>query len=75
VARSALAERLRSEQRAELAERSAGQRVALALELGERALALYCAVSGLTRAEARRLLERRAQTRRRRSDCHRALVG
>jgi hypothetical protein len=51
------------------------ERVALALELGERSLDSYCRASGVARGAARRDVERRRQARRRRSSCLEALLA
>jgi hypothetical protein len=75
MARSAVAEQLRREDRARAGALSPAERVARALALGRDALALYCAASGLSPEEARRNLERRAQARRRASGCLEALLG
>jgi hypothetical protein len=56
-----VADELREEQRRELLALTASERVALALELGERALAIFQSASGLSREEALRELERRRQ--------------
>jgi hypothetical protein len=56
-----VADDLREESRAEVRAMTPAERVALALELGERDLELYCQANGLTREEAMRLLDRRRQ--------------
>jgi len=55
--------------------RSPAQRVAQALALGRRDLELHGAGAGVTPAEARRAVERRRQTKRRRSNVLRALLA
>jgi hypothetical protein len=72
--RRSVADSLRAGERARVAALDPGERVALALELGRRSLETFCEASGLEAAEARRVLERRAQARRRRSACMRALL-
>jgi hypothetical protein len=73
--RSASAETLRRAERERVAALSPAERVALALALGERDLALRTAHSGLEPGEIRRDLERRRQARRRRSACLDALLA
>jgi hypothetical protein len=72
--RPSVADALKRAERARVAELQPGERIALALALGRRSLALYCATSGLPPDEARRGLARRAQARRRRSGCLEALL-
>jgi hypothetical protein len=62
-------------ERARLPALAAGERVGLALALGARSLEIYAAASGLSRAEARRAVERRRQARRRPSACLDALLA
>jgi hypothetical protein len=58
-----------------LAASSPAARVALALALGRRDLALHAAQAGLSLAEARRVMERRRQARRRASQVLAALLA
>jgi hypothetical protein len=63
-----VADDLRGEQRAAERRMTPQQRVALALRLGEEGLRVYCAASGLDRAEAlRQVRDRRQAGRRQRS--------
>jgi len=59
--RSRLAEELDAERRAREAEATPAQRVALALELGQRDLRRFAIANGMTLAEAHRELRRRSQ--------------
>jgi len=72
--RPSVANAIRAEQRRETAALSADERVALALELGARALADYCHAHGVEPAEARRRLARHRQARRRASARREALL-
>jgi hypothetical protein len=67
--RRSVADELRASELERVSALPAGERVRLALELGRRSLELHCAESGLSRAAARRELERRRQARRRPSRC------
>lgn len=73
--RPSVADELQRAERARIAELSAGERILLALQLGERSLDLFCARSGLSRARARLLLQQRVQSRRRPSSCIEALLS
>jgi hypothetical protein len=75
MGRSAVADGLRRDERFRASSLSPAERVARALELGARGIALYCATSGLSPEEAQRTLERRTQARRRPSGCLEALLG
>jgi hypothetical protein len=75
VRRSSVSDVLAADERRRVAALSVGERVRLALELGERSLAAYCSASGLDRDDARRGVERRRQARRRRSACLKALLA
>ena len=72
-----LADELRAEDRRALHALGAAERVALALALGKRDLEIFRAARRppLSRAEARRLLDRQRQRGRRRSGCIDALLA
>lgn len=69
-----VADRLRAEDRQRLLRLSPAERVALALALGERDLEAFRRARGVSRGDARRLLERQRQEGRRRSRCLLALT-
>jgi hypothetical protein len=73
----AVAQRLRDDQRCAVLALSPGERVALALRLGARDLESFrlAAIPSQTVAEARRTLEQRRQSRRRRSRCLAEAIG
>jgi hypothetical protein len=73
--RKSVADGLAEAERRRVAALAVDERVRLALELGERSLAAYCAATGLDRDGARRRVERRRQARRRRSGCIEALLA
>jgi hypothetical protein len=75
VRRPSVADQTAHEERARGAALSPAERVALALELGERDLAAYAHAHGLSPVAARRALERRRQAGRRRSSRLEALLG
>lgn len=62
---STVAERLREESRERLRRMTPAERLAEALELGERAIDMYAAAHGIDRVVARRHLELSAQAGRR----------
>ncbi|OLB93828.1 MAG: hypothetical protein AUH30_19255 [Candidatus Rokubacteria bacterium 13_1_40CM_68_15] len=68
-------DRLRDEDREALLALTPTQRVTVALSLGERDLEAFRRASGLSRAEAARVLERQKQHGRRVSGCLAALIG
>jgi hypothetical protein len=72
-----VADRLRAEDRAALLALTPAERVALALELGERDLEIFRSAHRppLTREEAMRRLERQRQAGRRPSRCMQELIG
>ena len=73
--RPSVAEEASRAERARVAALSASERVALALALGERDLAAWCAARGVDRETGRLELERRRQAGRRPSRCIEALLG
>jgi hypothetical protein len=70
-----VADELRQRDREEVRKLSPEERIALALELGERDLEIFCRFQGLDRKEALRLLERRRQAGRRYSRCMTEIIG
>ena len=74
---SGVAERLRLEDRRALAALTPGQRVALALALGERDLEMFRNAQRppLSRRDAARILDRQRQVGRRRSRCHETVIA
>ena len=73
--RPSVADQFAPAERARVAGLTPSERVALALELGERDLASYAHAHGIDRAAARRALERGRQAGRRRSACMEALLA
>ena len=73
--RASVADELRIEQRHEVASLSPGERVLLALKLGNASVELFRAQSGLSQEEAHKALDRRRQSRRRVSACLEALLA
>lgn len=67
--RTSVAALLRLRQRAELGALSAGERIALALRLGDQSLDLFCAKRGIDRESALRIRRGLLQRRRRPSAC------
>jgi len=67
--KSKVAEELRRETDEAVRAMSPEERMALALELGERALRNFAAARGLTRAEALRVIQQQKQRGRRYSRC------
>jgi hypothetical protein len=72
---SAVAERVREQQRERLRAMTAEERVAEALALGQRAIETYASAHGVSREEARRRLERASQKGRRSSRVMAILIG
>ena len=70
-----VADELRQKTRAAVSQLSFDERLALAFELGDADLEIFCAAQGLDRRTAIRLLERRRQASRRPSACMTALIG
>lgn len=68
--KSRLADEIRREQRAEVKQMTAGERVAAARSLGERAICDYTRNFGVGREEAIRALRRAGSAGRRYSACH-----
>lgn len=73
--RASVADKLRIEQRRDVASLSPSERVLLALKLGSESIELLRARSGLSLEHARRGLQRRRQLRRRPSACLEALLA
>jgi hypothetical protein len=69
MARSKVAETLRTEQMRDVLAMTPAERVELAFALGERDLAFFMAANGLSREEALAEIERSRQTGRRYSRC------
>jgi hypothetical protein len=72
--RRSVADELARAEQERIASLSPGERVALALELGERSLADYAAAHGIGREAARKEFERERQAGRRPSGCIEALL-
>jgi len=70
-----VADDLRRRDREAVFELSPRERIALALQLGERDLELFCRTQGLERAAAVRILRRRRQAGRRPSRCMTEIIG
>jgi len=70
-----VADELRQKTRVEVSQLSLEERLALAFELGEADLEIFCAAQGIDRRTAIRLLERRRQAGRRPSACMTAIIG
>ena len=62
---SSVADFLRQETDRDVSRLSVSERVALAFELGDQAVAIFAAAKGLTRDEARRILRKNSQVGRR----------
>jgi hypothetical protein len=73
--RPSTADALRETERQRIAALTASERVELALQLGERDLALYSQSHDVSRVAARRELDVRRQARRRKSACIEALLS
>lgn len=73
--RPSAADALRDDERQRIAALSASDRVELALQLGERDLALYAQSHGIALDVARREMDLRRQARRRKSACIEALLS
>lgn len=70
-----VADDLRQRDRDAVLKLSPGERIALALRLGERDLELFCRAQGLDRETAVRVLRRRRQAGRRPSRCMTEIIG
>ena len=66
---SAVAEQLKHEQQRDMLVRAESERVALALQLGRRDVAMFCRAYGLTESEARKRMARVRRLGRRRCKC------
>lgn len=75
VRRASVADEFGRAQRQHVAALPPGERVRLALSLGQRSLAAFCSSAGLSAEQARNLRERRLQSRHRLSSCLEALLG
>ena len=73
--RPSVADELRVVQRDEVAKLKAGDRVRLALQLGDESIALFASARGLTARDACRMQEHKRHARRRPSGCMEALLG
>ncbi len=72
--RASVNDTLVAEDRQRVAALDPGERIALALRLGEESLALYCAAEGIDRETARKRIERARQAQRRPCGCIEALL-
>jgi hypothetical protein len=70
-----VADDLRQRDREAVLKLSPEERIALALQLGERDLEIFCRFQGLEREEALRILQRRRQAGRRYSRCMTEIIG